>query len=678
MSDIVSPILQWLNANPHLSGLATFVISAGESVAVIGTLVPGSIMMTAIGALAGAGVIPFWPTIFWAILGAIVGDQISYWMGHYFKDRIRKSWPFRTHPTLLRSGELFFYKYGAMSVFIGRFVGPVRALVPLVAGMLGMRPLTFTIANVTSAIGWAPLYMLPGLLLGAAALELPPDIAVHVMLVFLLIILFTLLCLWFIYKSLQLFNAQTHQLQTYIWNRLKSSPRLQRLTTILNHYNPRQEHGQLNLFFYAGFIGLIFLGLATWVKLQGANNLVVNDAMYHLFRGLRTPKVDSIMLYITLFGEKTILVPVMAALTAWLFITKRPRAAIHVILLAALSGASIWVLKNAFHSLRPWGIPLATETFSMPSGHTTLATLFYAGIALVLSRNAPKSVRGLLFIIAIFLIGMVGTSRVYLGAHWLTDVFTGVLLGSALLMLVVLSYLRRYEKPIAPWGFLLVFLLSFASVYGVVYRHQPFDKLIASYEPLPHPIMPVNMTDWWQGKNQLPVYRVSLYGFPADRINFEWAGDFNEIRTSLEAQGWGRPPARDLISTLHRLADIQSTQYLPLVSPQYLDRRPSLILTRQNSNKGLLVLRLWDTKQIITESGLTVWVGTVGEVPRAYSWLTQSSPGELLIDPKLVFPVTQTTWDWKIIKVKHPQHHHREQTILLIRATNPTIGNSIV
>src|SRR3989338_1157689 len=173
MSDVVSPLLQWLNANPEWAGVATFVISAAESVAIIGTIVPGSITMTAIGTLAGAGVIPLWATLFLAILGAVVGDGISYWMGHYFKDKLKNTWPFKNNPGLLDKGEIFVHKYGVMSVFIGRFVGPVRALVPLVAGMLGMKPLQFTIANVASAIGWAPAYMLPGILLGAASLELP-------------------------------------------------------------------------------------------------------------------------------------------------------------------------------------------------------------------------------------------------------------------------------------------------------------------------------------------------------------------------------------------------------------------------------------------------------------------------------------------------------------------------
>src|ERR1700733_13714231 len=98
MSEIVTPILQWLNSNPELAGFATFLISAAESVAIIGTIVPGSIMMTAIGALVGAGIIPFWSTLIWAILGAIVGDGISYWLGHYFKARLHQVWPFRTHP----------------------------------------------------------------------------------------------------------------------------------------------------------------------------------------------------------------------------------------------------------------------------------------------------------------------------------------------------------------------------------------------------------------------------------------------------------------------------------------------------------------------------------------------------------------------------------------------------
>ncbi len=187
---------------PHSAGLATFLISAGESIAIIGTIVPGTVVMTAVGALAGAGVIPLWSTLVWAILGAIIGDNLSYFIGRHFKDGLRQSWIFKTYPNLLNSGEVFFRKYGILSVFIGRFIGPVRALVPLVAGMLGMRPLSYVTVSVIASICWAPVYMLPGILLGEATLEFPPDVAVHALLVLLLGVLFVIFCLWTGYKLL--------------------------------------------------------------------------------------------------------------------------------------------------------------------------------------------------------------------------------------------------------------------------------------------------------------------------------------------------------------------------------------------------------------------------------------------------------------------------------------------
>jgi len=200
MIDFASPILQWLNNHPQLAGLAIFIISAAESVAIIGTIVPGSVMMTAIGALVGAGIIPFGSTILYAILGAIAGDSISYWIGHHYKDRLHQLWPFKTHPNILARGQSFFEAHGAKSVFIGRFVGPVRALVPLIAGMLGVKPLRFTIANIASALGWAPAYLLPGIILGAASVELPSEVTARIILTLIFTILFIILCLWLIKK----------------------------------------------------------------------------------------------------------------------------------------------------------------------------------------------------------------------------------------------------------------------------------------------------------------------------------------------------------------------------------------------------------------------------------------------------------------------------------------------
>jgi undecaprenyl-diphosphatase len=69
---------------------------------------------------------------------------------------------------MLRNGEAFFYRHGGKSVLFGRFVGPVRPVIPVVAGMLGMGPAHFAVLNVLSAIGWALVYILPGVFFGTS------------------------------------------------------------------------------------------------------------------------------------------------------------------------------------------------------------------------------------------------------------------------------------------------------------------------------------------------------------------------------------------------------------------------------------------------------------------------------------------------------------------------------
>lgn len=668
MSDIVSPLLQWLNANPELAGLVTFVISAAESVAIIGTIVPGSVTMTAIGTLAGAGVIPLYETIAWAMLGAIVGDGISYWLGHYFKTSLRTIWPFRNNPGVLERGEKFVRRYGVMSVFIGRFVGPVRALVPLVAGMLGMKPLQFTIANITSAIGWAPAYMLPGILLGAASQELPPDIAVHVILVLFLLFLFAILCFWIIFKLLQLAHQQTNQFLLWIWNALKRSRYFHVATNILRHQDPRQLHGQLTLAFYFLMTCLAFFLLACYVKEMGASNMMANETVYHLFRGIRSVSADNIMINITLLGQKQVILPVVLILFAWLLYKKRARMAFHILALGVLAAASVFIIKNLVQVSRPWGIFNSSDSFSFPSGHTTLATTIYVGTAMLIASTMQKRY-WLIFIPAIFIALAVGISRLYLGAHWFTDVLGAWLLSAAILMIVTLSYYRYKENPISKRSITLVAILSLSLSYGI-YHYRYFSTLQTNYAQLEWPIDSVQFKSWWEKDINLPALRVSLFGLPSQRINVEWAGNLDDIRNTLKKEGWETPPARDFISTLHRIADIQSSEYLPLVSPQYLDERPVIIVSKYtNKGKRLLVLRLWASNRSLKETNTPLWVGTIGYTPRSYSWLFRKSQKEFFIDKKALFTSKNSIWETKIITLLQLDGNKTpsEQNILLIR-----------
>lgn len=669
MSDVVSPLLQWLNANPEWAGFVTFLISAAESIAIIGTIIPGSITMTAIGTLAGAGIIPLWATIFWATLGAIVGDGVSYWIGHYFKDRLRNVWPFKSNPNILREGEKFVHKYGVMSVFIGRFVGPVRALVPLVAGMLGMKPLQFTIANVTSAIGWAPAYMLPGILLGAASLELPPDIALHVILVLFMIGLFILLCFWLVYKIFQLINQQTDQMLNRIWHSLQKSRRFRFATVILKHHDPLEHHGQLILAFYFILTSILFLCLVLYTKIMGPANLTINDVLFHLFRGIRTDSIDNLMLHVTLLGQKQVILPVVLALFAWLVFTKRSRAALHTLALGFLAAGSVFIIKLLVQSPRPWGILHSPESYSMPSGHATLATTVYLGIAFIIASTLPRNYRWLIYAPAAIVTLFIGMSRVYLGAHWFTDVLSAWLLSIALLMIVILSFNRQYEKrmnlvSISTVCFTMLFIAYF------FYYHFYYQTLKTNYTQLNWPTAYISLNDWWQKDELIPASRVSLFGFPSQNINIQWTGKLAQIKETLLKEGWQNPPDRNWISILHRLSDVKSTEYLPLVSPQYLDKAPSLILTKQiNGGKKLLVLRLWESNRIMKETNMPLWVGTVGIIPRSYSWLIRKHR-DIELQPAIIFqsPTTLAQWQWKMLTLSLPTNSSKlDQKILLIK-----------
>lgn len=166
MTESFDQLLAWVGQHPEWAGLAVFAVAMAESLAIVGVLVPGVIILFGAGALIGAGVLDFWSIALWAVVGAIVGDGLSYWLGHHF-DYLTERWRwFRLHPDHLEKGIRFFQEYGAISIALGRFFGPIRAVVPLVAGLMRMPPKRFFVANVLSALVWAPAYLAPGILLG--------------------------------------------------------------------------------------------------------------------------------------------------------------------------------------------------------------------------------------------------------------------------------------------------------------------------------------------------------------------------------------------------------------------------------------------------------------------------------------------------------------------------------
>lgn len=671
-SDIISTILQWLNTHAEYSWLITFIISAGESIAVIGTIVPGSITMTAIGALAGSGIIPLWSTILWAFLGAIVGDSISYAIGYYFKDRLPQLWPFRQNLILLEKGNQFFNRYGGMGVFIGRFIGPIRALIPVVAGMMGMKPSHFFVANVASAAGWAPAYMLPGIALGAASLELPPDIATRVILILLFWTLFILLCLWLIRKIPLFIHHQIIVFFSYWVNKLQHSPKPTLIQKAFKDSTTFTIPLQLTLIFYFILMCVTFIALASYVHIHQPPNIFINQSIYHLFRGIFTPSGKDLMVYLTLLGQKQVLIPVACILIGWLMLTKQWHLAFHGSSLLLATVVSVHFIKNWLQCARPWGVVFSPESFSFPSGHTTLATVFYGSLILLTQHHLKSGARKFTFILLSSIIVIISVSRLYLGVHWFTDVVGAWILSAALLTLITIAYQRTKAKPINIHKLFSLTLVSLAMIYSIAaYYYVP--RLKINFNQLDLPQQQTELATWWnqQDAQFLPEWRVSLFGFPSQSINIQWIGKLATIEKILVNNGWQKPPAREWIDILFRLSGIKSGEHLPLISTLYLDKKPSLVLTKNiPAEKKFLVIHFWQSNTLLKETQEPIWVGVIGLVPRTYGWLSHHYKMDLNPTAALLFNKRLPAHlKLKTIVITLPKKKNNpQQTIMLIRS----------
>ena len=167
----IGAVTLWLQQNPEwiIFGLcsAAFV----ESFALIGIIIPGVILLAAISGLASSTNLSIFQVVLLVYISSCLADISSFFIGKYLSRKIDHTWPFKKNPSWLEQGRVFFKSYGILGVFLGRFIGPVRPLIPITAGSLAMDMRTFILVDLASGLLWAPLYSLPGYFAGKTALE---------------------------------------------------------------------------------------------------------------------------------------------------------------------------------------------------------------------------------------------------------------------------------------------------------------------------------------------------------------------------------------------------------------------------------------------------------------------------------------------------------------------------
>ncbi|MFI5408195.1 VTT domain-containing protein [Kaistia sp. UC242_56] len=593
MNDWLQSFIDLVAQHPHWAGLLVFVTAMAESIAVIGMFVPGTAILIAIGAVVGLGDLPLWPVLLWATLGAIAGDGVSYWLGHRYKERIRATWPLRERPELFDKGEAFFHRFGAMSVAIGRFVPGVRAIIPVVAGVVGMKPLRFYVVNILSALVWAPAHILPGAGMGLA-LGVLGSIAGRLVALVVGALILAGLAIWALHLAIRwIAPSLARRYRHFVIGCKRRGTWLDRAVVYV--LDPDDPGTSTLIVMGIAVIALAraFVGLAEDVFMREPITRM-DAAISTLVQGWRTPALDKAMIAITSVGDGVVITAVLAAAALWILSHGKRKLAGGLVVTLALAALSVPLLKSVLLIPRPIDLYSGADAFSFPSGHATSTAALYASIAWLATHNAALRWKIVGFGLAGLLIAAVAASRVYLAAHWPSDVLAGLMLGSALAAIYALVFRRTDIRAMQPWRFAAVVVVALAVAGGVrIYLH--FPTALEAYRPR-MPETTLVEANWLDGGwSTLPAQRWELDGSEGGALLLQADVDVATLRAALVAAGWQEAPSGDAVAMARFLSPDATLAQLPPLPLTHVGRFAALTLVRPLGSDSRLVLRFWPT-----------------------------------------------------------------------------------
>lgn len=647
----IQPCIEYFHHHQALGIGFAFIIALIESLPILGTVVPGSITMTAIGALVGAGILPPWETLISSFLGAMLGDCLGFWLGWRYHSKIRSVWPFNKITRYLTYAENFFAKHGGKSLIIGRFIGPTRAAMPLVAGTLRYTWKQFIPVAILASLSWSIVYMLPGIALGALATQ----VSHTVMTQFLLAGLAVIVALWLIFWVLQFFfrqvsRAMNHQIQTW-WNWLNR----------FSHYGPgflvrllrNQEHPhdyrQLKLFLL--FLLLVLLFLLVWLSVIHHGYLIrLNVPLFNLIQSFRKPNWDRLWVILTILGTPEALLVTSILAGAALCWRRQYRLGVHLILVGIVAAGAIEVVKKLAFSPRPGGLAWVNPSSSFPSGHTTMTVAVLGFLAFVTVQIAGNSWRRLVYTLTAILILLISASRLILGQHWMTDVIGSWLIGLGILLLATIAYRRtpqdRNRPKIKTANWMLILLVCTLAPW-LAAGFLSFSKTLRDSERT-WPVTNLSFQQWWAAPTEwAPLYREDRFGHVVEPFNIQWAAEADKVQNFLLARGWEqRIKQPKIYTTVQRFTSRLPEFNRPLLPKLYQDNPPEMYFIKHLAgSQDILELSLWQSEVKFSDSSLPLWVGTLtyhttpGKILRPSGHYIHFQSSTVLINPPPESPV---------------------------------------
>jgi membrane protein DedA with SNARE-associated domain/membrane-associated phospholipid phosphatase len=521
----------------------------------IGLILPGSTIILLLGALSARGYFDVGDLIWFSVFGAVIGDNANYYLGRKYGAKWLKDGFWLLKADYIEKARNFMDAHGAKSIFFGRFIPSVKEVVPLIAGSVKMNQRTFMVWNVLGAVGWGFEWVLAGYIFGQS-LNLAELWLSRAGLFFAFLLIFGGILYffkWLIIKK----GREFWIIAISLWRSIKEAV-IQNAHMLLW----MQKHPRSISFLKARFDTTIFSGLTLSILtlafvyvlalLAGiVEDLITSDPIVaadiriaNLFLLFRTGVLTNIFTWITLLGKSQVILVFIFISVALLWLWRKKYCIFPLFIAVTGSEAFTYLGKLAFHRPRPEMAVYAEHSFSFPSGHATIAFAFYGFAAYLLMRFVKSWKRKVnIFFVTILLIIAIGFSRVYLGVHYISDVWSGYLVGAMWLIIAIsfsewLGYQEKSDKSISPVrgarpiSFVLVFVaILFYAGFSLNYN-SPLSSVSSNIT-----VVVSKSTDIFT--NEQMKYTESLTGDRQEPINYIFlAKNDSHLVVALQQAGW--------------------------------------------------------------------------------------------------------------------------------------------
>jgi membrane protein DedA with SNARE-associated domain/membrane-associated phospholipid phosphatase len=590
----IQSYLEYFGSDPTWAVFLIFFIALGEALLIIGLFVPSTVVLVGAGALVGAGHLPFWPVFLATAIGALAGDQISYWVGRHYGERLKTLWPLRNYPQLMASGEDFIRNHGGKSIAIGRFVPGVKAVVAGIAGMLGMNQMYFSAVNAVSSFIWAAAHIFPGILLGQG-LAFAGELSGRLFIVLIELLVVLAIAAWAIRITAAFLSPYLAHVLIRLsqWTRARRSKSMRRFSRAISPQNPRSV---IIVFFMAVLmLGLIMIATLA-VSLVARNALPnVDISTMNFMREIRNSPADALMIPIAMLGDGIVLLPMMVVLLLWLTWKRAHRAAAALLIAFGLAGILGFVLAASHENTAN-----ALDPLTFASGHIARITTAYGLLAVLVSHAMGRWGKALVYSVMSLVIVAIAYARMYLGAETVTGMLGGLLFGAVIIAAFGVAIEAMPLRRLRPWGLLAscLFVWGIASYIHTNRHLETAEKLYSARLP----IYSMTEKEWLQGGwARLPQRRIDLAGKTEEHFNFQWAGAAGGLKTRLTGSDWKEWPKwswRDSLRYLDLRAPLAEMAPRPGLH-EGLTAQLTMTRAVQGNSEARLALRIYKTAAMV-------------------------------------------------------------------------------